>query len=139
MTTGSVISWHLQHIVLCEGHCLTLIQQLVTGQIDISSATVSSESDTPGSFTAPVTWQEMTRVLLDLFIPANSIDECARQIASFTQRGAENVMRFRTILLQFQAAVDRVNGNRTTWNAMTVAWWQQGLALNVRCLQLIAE
>ena len=131
----------LEHIALLgEGHCLTLIQQLVTGQIDTSTATVSSEPDTPGAFTAPATWQEMTRALLDLLMPANSIDECARQIASFSQKSAETVsayaMRFRTILSQFQAAVDRVDDNRTIWNAMTVALWQQGLAPNIRCLQL---
>ena len=45
-------------------------------------------------------------------------------------------MRFRTILSQFQAAVDRVDDKRTTWSAMTVALWQQGLKPNVRCLML---
>lgn len=35
----------LEHIALLgEGHCLTLIQQLVTGQIDISTATVTDVS-----------------------------------------------------------------------------------------------
>ena len=84
----------LEHIALLgEGHCLTLIQQLVTGQIDISTATVSSEPDTPGSFNAPVTLQEMTPALLDLLMPGNSIDTCARQIATFNQKGAETVPR----------------------------------------------
>ena len=82
----------------------------------------------------------MTRALLDLLMPANSIDECARQIATFNQKGAETVsayaMRLRTLLSQFQAAVDRVDDHRTTWNAMTVALWQQGLKPNVRCLQM---
>lgn len=46
----------LEHVALLgEGHCLTLIQQLVTGKIDISTASVSSEPDTPGSFKAPTT------------------------------------------------------------------------------------
>ena len=45
-------------------------------------------------------------------------------------------MGFRTILSQFQAAVDRVDDKRTTWSAMTVALWQQGLKPNVRCLML---
>ena len=44
-------------------------------------------------------------------------------------------MGFRTILSQFQAAVDRVDDKRTTWSAMTVLW-QQGLKPNVRCLML---
>lgn len=136
---GDIVA--LEHVALLgEGHCLTLIQQLLTGQIDTSTATVSSEPDTAGSFASPETWQDMTRALLDLLMPANSIDECARQIANFNQRGAETVsayaMRYRTILLQFQAAVDRVDDKRTTWSAMTVALWQQGLKPDVRCLQL---
>ena len=35
-------------------------------------------------------------------------------------------MRYRTLLSQFQAAVDRVDDTRTTWNALAVALWQQG-------------
>ena len=57
----------LEHVALLgEGHCLTLIQQLMTGQLATRAATVSSEPETVGSFTAPSTWQEMTRALLDL-------------------------------------------------------------------------
>ena len=68
-------------------------------------------------------WQEMTRGLLDdLLTPATSIDGCAKQIANFPQNGAETVsayaMRLRTILSQFQAAVDRVDDKRTTWSTM---------------------
>ena len=131
----------LEHVALLgEGLCLTLIQQLVTGQIDTSATTASTEPDVPGSHTPPATWQEMTRALLYLLMPANSIDECARQIAAFNQTGAETVgayaMRYRTLLSQFQAAVDRVDDHRTPWNAMTVTLWQQGLKPNIRCLQL---
>ena len=82
----------------------------------------------------------MARELLDLLMPANSIDESARQISAFNQKGAETVsayaMRYRTLLSQCQAAVDRVDDNRATWNALTVALWQQGLKPNVRCLQM---
>ena len=82
----------LQHIALLgEGHCITLVQQLLTGKIDISSATVTVDPGIPGAFTPRSTWQEMTRALLDLLMPANSIDNCARQIASFNQKGKETV------------------------------------------------
>ena len=82
----------LQHIALLgEGHCITLIQQLLTGQIDISSATVTADPGIPGAFTPPSTWQEMTRALLDLLMPADSIETCASQIASFNQKGEETV------------------------------------------------
>lgn len=40
--------------LLSEGHCITLIQQLVTGQVDTSAATVSAEPDVAGAF-APST------------------------------------------------------------------------------------
>ena len=52
------------------------------------------------------------------------------------ETGSPYAVRFRTILSQFQAAVDRVDDKRTTWSAMTVALWQQGLKPNVRCLML---
>ena len=136
---GDIVA--LEYIALLgEGHCLTLIQQLMTGQIDTRAATVSSGPEKVGSFTAPSTCQEMTCDLLDLLMPANSIDECTRQIVVFSQNGAETVstcgIRFRTILSQFQAAVHRVDDKRTTWSAITVALWQQGFKPNVRRLML---
>lgn len=82
----------------------------------------------------------MTRALLDLLVPENSIDQCGREIANFSQEGAETVslhaMGFDTVLSQFQAAVDRVDNKHATWSALTVALWQQGLKPNVRCLML---
>ena len=54
-----------------------------------------SEPEEVGSFTAPSTWQEMTRALLDLLMPANSIDECARQIAIFFPELCWNRMSIR--------------------------------------------
>ena len=44
-------------------------------------------------------------------------------------------MRFRAVLSQFQADVDRVDNKRATWSALT-ALWQQGLKPNVHCLVL---
>lgn len=51
-------------------------------------------------------------------MPGNCIDECARQIAIFNQKGVGTVfayaMRSRTVLSQFQATVGRgVKDNRT--------------------------
>ena len=131
----------LQNIALLgEGHYTTLILQLLTGRIDISSATVTADPDILGALTPPSTWQEMTCALLDLLMPADSIDNCARQIASFNQKGEETVasyaMRYRTLIGQFQSAVDRAADNRTTWSAMMVALWQHGLKASVCCLQL---
>ena len=77
----------LQHIdLLGERHCITLIQQLLTGQTDISSATVTADPGIPGAFPPSSTWQEMTRALLHFFMPADSIDNCTRQISPLSTR-----------------------------------------------------
>ena len=49
----------------------------------------------PGSSRTPSTWQEMTRAVLDLLMPANSIDECTQQIAAFKQKGQKLSLRTR--------------------------------------------
>lgn len=52
----------LQRIALLgEGHYMTLIQQLVTGQISTSATTVTGEADMPEAFAPPLTWADMTR------------------------------------------------------------------------------
>ena len=83
----------------------------------------------------------MTRALLGLLIPADSIDYCARQIASSNQKGGETVasyaMRYPTLIGQFPSAVDRAADNRTTWSAMMIALSQHGFKPSVRWLQLI--
>lgn len=57
-------------------------------------ATVSSETDTSWRFNVPDARQEMTRALLDLLMPANSIGECTRHIATYDQKGAGTVSAY---------------------------------------------
>lgn len=130
----------LRHVSLVgQGQALTLIQQILSGQIDGSKAVDAPEPDKPGSFTPPRTWQKMCAVLLDFLLPANAVEEGANALASFEQSHHESVqsyaLRFRTALSRFQAAVERESGSpRTPWNCMTVALWQRGLKPAVRVL-----
>ena len=82
----------LEHVALLgEARRLTLIQQLITGQIDTRTASTETEPEDCGSFTAPQTWREMTRALLDVLMPAKIISTSVREILL---KGAETVSAY---------------------------------------------
>ncbi|CAB1110335.1 unnamed protein product [Ectocarpus sp. CCAP 1310/34] len=113
----------LKHVALVgTGEVLTLIQQILSGQIDCSKASTFTEPEEKGSFPPLTTWDAMCSVLLDSLLPANSVEEEAHNLATFVQGPQESVssyaLRFRTVMARFQAAVER-DGSRTAWNCMT--------------------
>ena len=131
----------LKHVALiASGEVLTLIQQILSGQINCAKAADTPDPETPGSHPPPRTWQEMVDTLLHFLLSANSIEEGAAQIAAIQQGSNETVssyaLRFRTMLSRFMAAVQRADGDSTPWNCMTVELWQIGLAPNLRLMQL---
>ena len=75
----------LQHIVLiAEGTCVTLLQQLVRSMIDVSAPAMSSVTQTvANTFDPPRTWSELKRALLDLLMPANAIQEAATNLHTY--------------------------------------------------------
>ena len=46
------------------------------------------ELNNPGSFAPPSTWEELKLALLDVLMPANSIEECAIKLATFIRKRA---------------------------------------------------
>ena len=64
--------------LICDGPCLTLYQQFMSGRIDWCENVVNAENITnPRSFATPSTWEELKLALLDILMPANSVEECA--------------------------------------------------------------
>ena len=129
----------LKHVALVgSGEVLTLIQQILSGQINCDNAADSPDPETPGSHPAPTSWKQMEKVLLHFLLAANSIEEGATAIATIQQGVNESVgsyaLRFRTILSRFLAAVERAPGNRTPYNCLTTELWQLGLLPSIRSL-----
>ena len=64
--------------LICDGPCLTLYQQLMSGRIDCCTNVVNAANiNNAGSFAPPSTWEELKLALLDILMPANSVEECA--------------------------------------------------------------
>ena len=111
--------------LICDGPCLTLYQQLMSGTIDWCANVVNAENMiNPGSFVPPFTWEELKLALLDILMPSNSVEECAIKLATFkTEKGETvsiSVPRFRALMSRFESAVERHAKGRTPWAAITV-------------------
>ena len=64
--------------IICDGPCLTLYQRLMSSRIDWCANAVHAENtNNPGPFAPPSTWEELKLALLDILMPANSVEECA--------------------------------------------------------------
>ena len=78
--------------LICDGPCLTLYQQFMSGRIDWCENVVNAENITnPRSFATPSTWEELKLALLDFLMPANSVEECATKLATFKTEKGETV------------------------------------------------
>lgn len=58
-----------------------------------------SMSDSPGSHKAPQNWKELKTALLDCLLPANSVEESALRLSTFSMDRGESVASF---ALRFQ-------------------------------------
>ena len=126
--------------LICDGPCLTLYQQLMSGRIDWSANVVNAENvNNPGSFSPPTTWEELKLAILDILMPANSVEECAIKLATFKSDKGETVsasaLRFRALMSRFESAVERHAKGRTPWSAITVTLWQHSLPPALQLLQ----
>ena len=130
-----------EHLCLiCDGPCLTLYQQLMSGRIDWSANVVNAENvNNPGSFPPPSTWEELKLAILDILMPANSVEECAIKLATFKPEKGETVsasaLRFRALMSRFESAVERHAKGRTPWSAITVTLWQHSLPPALQLMQ----
>ena len=133
----------LEHLSrICDGPCLTLYQQRMSGRIDWSANVVNAENiNNAGSFAPPSTWKELELALLDILMPANSVEECAIKLATFkTEKGETTVvsasaLRFRALMSRFESAVERYAKDRTPWAAITITLWQHSLPPALQLLQ----
>ena len=126
--------------LICDGPCLTLYQQLMSGRIDWSANVVNAENvNNPGSFAPPSTWEELKLAILDILMPANSVKGCAIKLATFKTEKGETVsasaLRFRALMSRFESAVERHAKGRTPWSAITVTLWQHSLPPALQLLQ----
>ena len=109
-------------------------------QVGLTGAqTLSIESvNNPGSFAPPATWEELKLALLDILVPANSVEECAIKLATLKAEKSETVsasaLRFRATVSRFESAVKRHGKGRTPWAAITVTLWQHSPPLALHLL-----
>ena len=131
----------LQHIVLvAEGTCVTLLQQLMRGMIDVSAPSMSSVTQTvANTFDPPRTGSELKRALLDLLMPANVIQEVATIVSSLRQQPSEAVLeyniRFRSAITRFESAVERSGPNRPPIVALYVSHYESTVKPILQFLQ----
>ena len=104
----------------------------MSGRIDWSANVVNAENiNNVGLFAPPSTWEELKLSLLDILMPANSVEGCAIKLATFKTEKGETVsasaLRFRALMSRFESAVERHAKGRTPWAAITVTLWQHSL------------
>lgn len=132
-----------EHLSLMHnGAVLTLYQQRMGCQIDCWRAqAVSAETlEELGSSDPTGTWAKLNFAILDLLMPANSIEDCALQFATFEQHEYETVaayaLRFRSVIKRREAAVDRASKGRIPWSAMSITLWKHGLKPSIQRFQM---
>ena len=131
----------LEHIVLiAEGTCVTLLQQLLQGMIDCSAPPSPPATErVANTFDPPPTRSQLKRALLDLLMPANAIQEAATNLLSLRQRPSETVLefniRFRSAITQFESAVERAGPNRPPLVALYVSHYESVVKPSLQCLQ----
>ena len=102
---GDLVAFEFFSLIL-DGPAAKMYQQLMSGRINWqTSVTHPDTSDQLGSFTPPSNWRELSNAVLDLLMPSNSVEECARLLASFKMTPNETVqhyaLRFRELSTRF--------------------------------------
>ena len=113
-----------EHLSLvCDGPCLTLYQQLLSGRIDWSANVVNGGNvNNAGSFAPPSTWENLVLALLDILMPANSVEECAKKLATFQTEKPRLYPPPHSVSERLcpQSTVERHAKGRTLWAVITV-------------------
>ena len=127
--------------LICDGHAATMLQQLMSGCINWQADAISTETtDSAGSFTPPSNWKELSNAILDMLMPSNSVENCAKQIAAFKQEPNETITayatRYRSLLTRFESAVKRASKDRSPWAAYYVVNWEAGLLPDIHKQQM---
>ena len=83
----------------------------MSGWIDWSANVVNAENiNDAGSFAPLSTWEELKLALLDILMPANSVEECAIKLATFKSEKGETVsasaLRYRALTSRFESTVE---------------------------------
>ena len=131
----------LQHIMLiAEGACITLLQQIIRGMIDVSAPSMSSVTQTvANTFDPPRTWSELKRAFPYLLLPANAIQEVATIFLSLRQQPPEAVLeyniRFCSAIARFKSAVERAGSNRPPIVALYVSHYESTVKPSLQCLR----
>ena len=111
----------------------------MSGRIDWSANVVNAENvNNPGPFAPPSTC-ELKLALLDILMPANSVEECAIERATFKSEKGETTStcapRLRALMSRSESAIERHAKGCTPWSAITVTLWQHNLPLALHLLQ----
>ena len=127
---GDLVAFEFFSLIL-DGPAAKMYVQLMSCRINWqTSVTHPDTSDQLGSFTPPSNWRELSNAVLDLLMPSNSVEECARLQASFKMTPNETVqhyaLRFRELSTRFETSVERPSPGWTPWAALSchfVATW----------------
>jgi hypothetical protein len=135
----------LEHIVLiAEGTCVTLLQQLMLGMIDVSAPSSTTTTNVvANTFDPPGSWSELKRALLDLLMPANAIQEAATNLLSLRQRPSEAALeyniRFHSAIARFESAVERAGPKRPPLVALYVSHYESTVKPSLQCLAIYGK
>ena len=129
-----------EHVsLICDGPILQLYQQIIEGSINWHAPQLSpSMSDSPGSHKAPQNWKELKTALLDCLMPANSVEESALRLSTFSMDRGESVasfaLRFQSEVARYLASVERMSGPTNPFDALTVVLFRNGLVPDIKLL-----
>ena len=88
--------------LICDGPCLTLYQQLMSGRIDWSVNVINAENiNNAGSFAPPSTWEELKLALLGILMRRGM----RNKISDLSDRKGRGCIRLRT---PFPSAYDPI-------------------------------
>eukprot|EP00903_Cladosiphon_okamuranus_P010229 g9688.t1 len=119
-----------------------LYQQIIEGSVNwhapqLSPTMSASPSASPGSHKAPQNWNEVKTALLDCLMPANSVEESALPLATFSMDRAESVasfaLRFQSEVARYLSCVQRMSGGNP-FDALTVDLSLNGLVPDIKLL-----
>eukprot|EP00903_Cladosiphon_okamuranus_P021645 g19899.t1 len=128
--------------LICDGPILQLYQQIIEGSINwhapqLSPTMSASPSASPGSHKAPQNWNELKPALLDCLMPANSVEESALRLATFSMDRAESVasfaLRFQSEVARYLSSFQRMSGGNP-FDALTVVLFRNGLVPVIKLL-----
>ena len=129
-----------QIVLIAEGTCVTLLQQLLQGMVDCSAPSSPSATERVANmFDPPTTWSQLKRALLDLLMPANAIHEAATNLLSLSRRPSETVLEFhicfRSAIARFESALERAGPNHPPLVALYVSHYESVVKPSLQCLQ----